>query len=437
LTSMRWMYFYSVPKVKFAVWSASYASYMIYASFVLLKFGTEGEVTGNEVFFWVWAVIREMGEFYELDEYSLAGLRLYARDFWNQLDQCTFLFIMAAAISRLMRCSIHLGEEDSLDGELRACEGRDDMWVGDTTDYVPRILYSLAALMIFFRVLQLLVYQQTVGVLAITLGAMRDDVVYFSVILFVLTFGFGVTFAVLLPQSMSEPWYQVLGNNPLWGPFWGVFGGFDVSGPLELEPHEPTTTLTPILLWIYQFTATILLVNLLIAQMADTYGRVTADGLIRWQFQRAALIGEFKDAKPPLPPPLSFLCLLYYFVLWLLDKAGGGASGEEAPVVAGFKKVPANMDLRILERRERAALDECLRQRAKRYEESAEAKAEGLDRTLAKLEKDNRARFENMNVRFENINGKLDANTTALEMIRDHVMGGQEESMAFNVGGSS
>ena len=97
----------------------------------------------------------------------------------------------------------------------------------------------------------------TAGVLAIVLGAMRDDVLYFSVILFVLTFGFGVTFAVLLPASMSEEWYRVLGANPLWGPFWGVFGGFDVSGPLELEAgHEPTTTLVPVLLWLYQFAAT-------------------------------------------------------------------------------------------------------------------------------------------------------------------------------------
>ena len=85
-----------------------------------------------------------------------------------------------------------------------------------------------------------------------------------QVIFLVLTIGFGVSFAVLLPNAMSEPWYRVMGTNPLWGPFWGVFGSFDVSGPMELEKAvaadggllveqlEPTTTLVPILLWIYQ-----------------------------------------------------------------------------------------------------------------------------------------------------------------------------------------
>jgi|TARA_B110001469_G_C9585329_1_gene290355 hypothetical protein len=43
-----------------------------------------------------------------------------------------------------------------------------------------------------------------------------------------------------------------------------------------------------VLLWIYLFIATIILINLLIAQMADTYSRVTADGQIRWLFERTA-----------------------------------------------------------------------------------------------------------------------------------------------------
>ena len=39
----------------------------------------------------------------------------------------------------------------------------------------------------------------------------------------------------------------------------------------------------------YLFIATIILINLLIAQMADTYGRVTADGQMRWLFERTVV----------------------------------------------------------------------------------------------------------------------------------------------------
>ena len=40
---------------------------------------------------------------------------------------------------------------------------------------------------------------------------------YFMVIMLVLTTGFGISFAVLLPASMTDSWYQVFGDNVLWG----------------------------------------------------------------------------------------------------------------------------------------------------------------------------------------------------------------------------
>ena len=262
-----------------------------------------------------------------------------------------------------------------------------------------------------------------------------------------LTVGFGVSFAVLLPNAMAEPWYRVMGTNPLWGPFWGVFGSFDVSGPLELEKAvaadggllvaqlEPTTTLVPILLWIYQFVASIILINLLIAQMADTYGRVTADGLVRWQFERAALISEYKDTKPPLPPPANLLCVLYSLLRGLLVRGCG--SSDESGVTPGFQTVPNTMQLRILERREQSALKECLRQREKRNKESPETKAEELKQTLAKLEDQSRARFEKLDdqsrarfekleeqnaARFQAIDGKISESQAVLDLVRASIL---------------
>tara|TARA_B100000780_G_C20649770_1_gene258854 strand:- start:41 stop:277 length:237 start_codon:yes stop_codon:yes gene_type:complete len=56
---------------------------------------------------------------------------------------------------------------------------REDEWGGSFVDVLPRNIYALAVLLIFLRVLQLLTYQQTVGVLAIVLSAMGNDVIYF------------------------------------------------------------------------------------------------------------------------------------------------------------------------------------------------------------------------------------------------------------------
>ena len=170
-----------------------YVAYMFYAAFVLMRQDSaEGDISGYEIFFWVWALAREVGEVYELDEFSFGGVRMYTslrlnpssiappcipshtltpphtpyryiRDFWNQLDTGTFLLIMAAAAVRINNAT------------------REEEWEGSFVDVLPRTIYAIAVLLIFLRVLQLLTYQQTVGVLFIVLSAMGNDVVYFMV----------------------------------------------------------------------------------------------------------------------------------------------------------------------------------------------------------------------------------------------------------------
>ena len=170
---------------------------------------------------------------------------------------------------------------------------------------------------------------------------------------------------VLLPEAMHDPWYQIFGDNVLWAPFWGLMegtGSFQAS-LRQNDGQEPTHTLAPVLLWVYIFASTVILINLLIAQMADTFSRVTADGRIRWQFERSALISEYKDTKPPLPPPLNILWLAYSGVSGAVARCCA-KNGEEYPKPEGFKTAPDIMDLRIFERREQTALKECLWQRS-------------------------------------------------------------------------
>ena len=78
LTSMRWLQYYDVPQVKFVLNFFVYLGYMLYAAFTLVHYDvTKGAISRQEIFLWVWAISREVGEFFELDEWSLAGLRMY------------------------------------------------------------------------------------------------------------------------------------------------------------------------------------------------------------------------------------------------------------------------------------------------------------------------------------------------------------------------
>ena len=78
LTSMRWLQFYDVPKVKFVLNFFVYLGYMLYAAFTLVHYDVaKGAISQYEIFLWVWAISREVGEFFELDAWSLSGLRMY------------------------------------------------------------------------------------------------------------------------------------------------------------------------------------------------------------------------------------------------------------------------------------------------------------------------------------------------------------------------
>ena len=74
---------------------------------------------------------------------------------------------------------------------------------------------------------------------------------------------------------------------------------------------------------------------------------------------------------------------------------------------APSKDEPSKDELRIFERREQAALKECLRQRKNRHESSTDGKMARLEQTLAKLEEQNRTRSDNINGRLDQVIRKL------------------------------
>ena len=147
-------------------------------------------------------------------------------------------------------------------------------------------------------------------------------------------------------------------------------------------------------------------------------------GHVAAQFERAALIAEYKDTKPPLPPPLNLACFAYSAVVNTVRRYKAAKSSEVRPTQVGFKKVPSNMDLNIFERREQLAASDCLRERSRRHEASASAKDEKLERMVAKLEEQNRARVEHVNAR-------LDANTATLDLLSNHLLGSTIDKEEF------
>lgn len=143
----------------------------------------------------------------------------------------------------------------------------------------------------------------------------------------------------------------------------------------------------PFFVWLYSFLSTVVLVNLLIAQMSSTYDRVKENSADYWKFDRVQLVLEYKDNKDPFPPPLNVVYYLFRY-----------ASGDSAT---------SYRDLRWPRRRHsQVAIDvyKCGRKARKEFLAS-EAKAESLEVVqrverlhdgLTILEREQHSQFESL-----------------------------------------
>ena len=136
--------------------------------------------------------------------------------------------------------------------------------------------------------------------------------------------------------------------------------------------------------------------------MSDTFSRITGEGLLRWQFERCQLISEFKETKPPLPPPLNVIWLLFVTLPHNLFRGERG--------LRGFKTLPSSRQLAHMQQRENAALQRCLLHRTSKQSATVEARCDLSVREIHKLQEQNQARFENMNGRMDKIMSELQGN---------------------------
>lgn len=93
-------------------------------------------------------------------------------------------------------------------------------------------------------------------------------------------------------------------------------GDFDLASMMENTgapsiktyngDHHPAYLMLPFLLLVYMFMTTVVLINLLIAQMSSTYEEMSEVAVDEWHYARAGIVLEYMG-KTWLPPPLNLL----------------------------------------------------------------------------------------------------------------------------------
>ena len=140
-------------------------------------------------------------------------------------------------------------------------------------------------------------------------------------------------------------------------------------------------------MWLYQFIIGVLLANLLIAMMSDTYAHVMEKGRERWTFERANLIKEFKDTKAPLPPPFNVFWKLF------VDLPASWVDKDECDM-SGYKTVPHLKLLKKLEIAEGAALRKCIKMQDEREQGEMAWQIGAISEKLGEMQEASRTQYE-------------------------------------------
>ncbi|XP_071821075.1 short transient receptor potential channel 4-like isoform X2 [Apostichopus japonicus] len=191
---------------------------------------------------------------------------------------------------------------------------------------IAEALFAIAKVMSFLRMISLTVVNRYVGPMQISLGGML-----FDIIKFLLIFCF-VWFAFSLGMNQLYWYYSALITKRPFGTlgeamatlFWALFGLPDISvvdfTTAVGTKHYFTQTVGNLLYATYHVIAIVVLLNVLIAMMSNTYTRVEMDADIEWKFSRSKLWMSYFDELGTVPPPFNILPSpksLFYFLRWL------------------------------------------------------------------------------------------------------------------------
>ena len=202
--------------------------------------------------------------------------------------------------------------------------------------YIRNQILALALLLCFVQVLDFLSFHHLFGPWAIIISSLVLDLVKFVVILAVFMVGFTLHMSAIYQQVYPSPVYNTSlgqGNGEAGARYlnpWDVFellffSLFGLVEPGNLPPVRSSPLWSrEIAKWVfgmYLLVTLIVLINLLIAMMSDTYQRIQAQSDTEWKFGRAKLIRNMNKTSST-PSPINLLAKLFIYIKVLIKYRG-------------------------------------------------------------------------------------------------------------------
>uniref|UniRef100_A0A9J8AIL0 Transient receptor potential cation channel subfamily C member 2a n=1 Tax=Cyprinus carpio carpio TaxID=630221 RepID=A0A9J8AIL0_CYPCA len=294
-----------VPVIKFLLHSASYMWFLItlltesifmeiYRSDFASRNFYLSALTG---FFW-----------FECKEVWIEGLKSYFLDLWNILDMMVLSMYLASFTLRiLIMLKGYFLCQDSSTQEL--CDYftntvRED-WKQEDPQLIAETLFAVTSMLSFTRLAYILPAHESLGTLQISMGRMIDNMMRFMFILMIIGTAFlcGIN-NIYVPYVASQHLGRL--NDTFNFLFWTMFGMANQEY-VDMHDYVLAEFVGRIFYGIFTLLIVIVLLNMLIAMISNSFQRIEDDADVEWKFARSKLYLSYFREGLTMPVPFNII----------------------------------------------------------------------------------------------------------------------------------
>ncbi|XP_041657975.1 short transient receptor potential channel 2-like [Cheilinus undulatus] len=301
-----------IPVIKFLLHSASYLWFLI----TLLgesitmemyrdKFASRQQNMLHSSFHMVWVV----GFFwYECKEVWIEGLRSYFLDWWNCLDVMVLsMYLASFALRVLIMLKGYVLCNDQSGGEecIYFTQTLRENWHQEDPQLIAEVLFAVTSMLSFTRLAYILPAHESLGTLQISIGKMIDDMMRFMFILMIIGTAFlcGIN-NIYVPYVVSPHLGRF--NETFHFLFWTMFGVAN-QDYVDMPEFVLAEFVGRILYGIFTLVIVIVLLNMLIAMITNSFQKIEDDADVEWKFARSKLyLSYFRDGLT-MPVPFNII----------------------------------------------------------------------------------------------------------------------------------
>ncbi|XP_077141282.1 short transient receptor potential channel 5 [Ranitomeya variabilis] len=275
----------------------------------------------------IWGEIKEMWD---------GGFTEYVHDWWNLMDFAMNSLYLATISLKIVAYVKYNGSRPREEW---------DMW---HPTLIAEALFAISNILSSLRLISLFTANSHLGPLQISLGRMLLDILKFLFIycLVLLAFANGLNQLYFYYEtSASEEPNNCKGircekqNNAfstlfetLQSLFWSVFGLLNLYVTNVKARHEFTEFVGATMFGTYNVISLVVLLNMLIAMMNNSYQLIADHADIEWKFARTKLWMSYFDEGGTLPPPFNIIASpksIWYLCKWIHYQLCPGKRDEE------------------------------------------------------------------------------------------------------------